>query len=236
MSESPVPENTGDNKTSLSPGLLTEEEKAERQRRFLAFYEKRLSDLQRSGDPTFKLVLGLCSPALLDETNLLGVHRLLEIFGPVNVEAKVKEALALHHKAASSTEQSPPFDNGTATAAKNGQLRSKGGVFFFLMREQAAKEGKAWENLRIPSLPFNRPLPDSLTAAIEQCRTKNQSGQVGPTVQPPQAAQVTPAADPAEVEPSPDFNPVIANIFGGLSQQAGRKRPPAGAKPAKRRY
>jgi hypothetical protein len=101
----------------------------------------------------------------LEESNILAVYRLVEIFGLSLVKEKVDKALALHKEATEQGEVAyKPKENpratrpehrliGTEVATAKGQPRTPGGIFFFLMRGYVTRIRLAWEDLRVPWLP-----------------------------------------------------------------------------------
>ena len=82
---------------------------------------------------------------MLDEENGFLVLRLTQMFGVALVEAKAQEAVTswqqAHDTGASAYVAQP---NGTRVAKSDGTPRSKGGVFFQVMREHCQSIGLNW--------------------------------------------------------------------------------------------
>ncbi|HEX2909940.1 MAG TPA: hypothetical protein VH186_03975 [Chloroflexia bacterium] len=85
---------------------------------------------------------------LLEEANFSGIQRLIEIFGAELVGQKVEEALVFYNNAAAKGIEAYN-EPDTAVATGKSKPRTRGGVFFFLMREYCSTLGLNWGGLRI---------------------------------------------------------------------------------------
>ena len=135
----------------VNPTGLRKKTELERDRKW---YEKRLDKMRRINSPFFREALRVAE--LLSETNTLGVHRLIEIFGPELVATKAEEAVKLFQEAKNQgLEAYLDSKEGTAVATKKGQPRSQGGIFFYLMQRYAESLGLDWFGLNITRLQMD---------------------------------------------------------------------------------
>ncbi len=125
-------------------------------------YELKLNRLKASAEKDEAAREILLMAERLDEPNVLALERLVEIFGLEFVLGQSQEAIRLRREA---EERGPAAlaETNSATTTKKAQLRSKGGVFFFLMAQHSRELGLSWEGLRLPQLPganfYNKPRP-----------------------------------------------------------------------------
>jgi len=125
-------------------------------------YEQRLNRLKANAEKDEAAREILLMAERLGEPNVLALERLAEIFGLDFVVGQSQEAIRLRREA---EERGPAAlaDTNSAIATKKGQLRSRGGVFFFLMAQHSRELGLNWEGLRLPQLPganfYNKPRP-----------------------------------------------------------------------------
>jgi PHAX RNA-binding domain len=84
----------------------------------------------------------------LEESNVNSIQRLVEIFGAEVINRKVEEALRLYVDAEAIGSQAYK-EPDTAVATGKSRPRTRGGVFFFLMREHCLNLGLNWGSLKI---------------------------------------------------------------------------------------
>ncbi|MEI6047182.1 MAG: hypothetical protein WCS37_22800, partial [Chloroflexota bacterium] len=132
---------------TLADGMQNPENESHR-----IWYEQLLEKMRQRNSPRFIETLRVAE--LLSETNTLGVHRLIEVFGREFVSAKAEEAMNLFQEAKNrGPEAYIASKEGTAVATKKGQPRSLGGVFFYLMNQHAGWLGVVWSGLDVPKPP-----------------------------------------------------------------------------------
>ena len=132
---------------TLADGMQNPENESHR-----IWYEQLLEKMRQRNSPRFIETLRVAE--LLSETNTLGVHRLIEVFGREFVSAKAEEAMNLFQEAKNrGPEAYIASKEGTAVATKKGQPRSLGGVFFYLMNQHAERLGVVWSGLNVPKPP-----------------------------------------------------------------------------------
>lgn len=177
----------------------------------LEMYEKRLNALKAriEKDADAAQAFGLAEK--LDEPNVLALHRLMHLFGRELVASKAEQALAIFQEAQNrGPEAYQKSEEGTAVATKKGRARSRGGVFFFVLRQHAESLGLNFEALYLPQLTnfYNpgqpaankakNPKPPATDASAD--RGKETPGQ---TEQPPVAASPELATTAPAVRPPP---------------------------------
>jgi hypothetical protein len=154
------PSNTAVNQEGKTVGSWQHlEQELERNR---IWYEQRLEKMRQGNRPLFIEAVRIAE--LLSEPNTLGVHRLLEVFGPELVSAKAEEAITLFQKAKTQgPEVYQPSEEGTVVATKKGQPRTVGGIFFYLMHQHSDRLGLVWMGLNLPKVQwmFLKPRPNS---------------------------------------------------------------------------
>jgi hypothetical protein len=131
---------------------------------------------------------------LIEEPNVSSVQRLIEIFGVRFVTTKLEEALRLHAEAAANGEvayQEP----ATPVATSKSKPRTRGGVFFYLMREHCFNLGLDWNGLKISPPSWHeqkaRKQSSKLTADTTQATQVNNDTSPVNTLEHPQGVQPT---------------------------------------------
>ena len=128
------------------------------------WYEQRLEKMRQDNSPLFREAVRLAD--LLWEPNTLGIHRLLEVFGPELICAKAEEAITIFQEAKTQgSEVYQPSEIGTVVATKKGQPRTMGGILFYLMHRHSDSLGLIWRSLNLPKVQWmyfkHRPKPKS---------------------------------------------------------------------------
>ncbi len=126
--------------TPPKPKLTSAEKLARLQER----YTERLKELEDSPDPIYAQAVELCE-RLMGEINVLGVYRMIELFGYELVDQKATEAIILFKRALKGPKKFPPAKQGTEISTADGKLRTCGGIFFYLMNQHARSQGYSWE-------------------------------------------------------------------------------------------
>jgi hypothetical protein len=129
------------------PKLTTEEKIA----RLKVNYRQSLDFYESTNDPLYRQAQQLCE-RLLGEPNVLGVRRFIELFGFELADQKATEAIILFKRALKGPHKGLP--PGTPVGTPEGNLRTCGGVFFFLMSQHARLQGRTIMSLELPWYPF----------------------------------------------------------------------------------
>ena len=148
---------------------------------------------------------------LLGEDNHFLVFRLVQLFGLPLIEAKAEEALrvwqAARDEGAGAYIAQP---GGTWVAKSDGSPRSKGGVFFMLMREHCQNIGLNWSALFPPQ---SQRKAGQQTANSTTANAPLQAAQAAPRPNPPKPevaeGRTSSAAPP---NPMPTATPISAAI------------------------
>ena len=190
---------------------------------FAETYAQRLADLKVKAETNPHAAEAMRLAESLEESNVLAIYRLMQLFSSEKVVQKVEESLALYKKA---KEEGPtayePSENGTPVATKKGLPRTPGGIFFFLMREYAMSMGLRFEALYLPQPPngYNNRPPQNRGDRTKRDKPQNQNrpDRGAPTaetakpvpaksIEPAKAATPKPEAPKAAATPAPKPEP-----------------------------
>lgn len=190
-------------------------------------YAAQLAELQKTNPPLFQSAQQVSSQ--LAEPNILGVHRLMQIFGQELVTQKAEEALAQFNEARERGADAyvlGPEGNPTAVATRAGKPRSQGGIFFWIIRDHCDKLGLNWFGLRIPT-PFPAPWQSAPKKAKPAAPAPDSSGSApaaDASAPAPAAPAPAPAAAAQVAAPAPAPAPAAARGAQG-GAPAGAPRP-----------
>ena len=110
---------------------------------------------------------------------MLAVRRFIELYGFEPADQQATEAIILFKRALKGPHKGLP--PGTPVSTPEGNLRTCGGVFFFLMSQHAREQGRSVMSLELPWYPFEvstksalpkKPKPEKLKESRSEKRKK----------------------------------------------------------------